>query len=296
MMEGNLLYKEDSKVKAFLSDSFNFVYDKETCTSMKWGKTKDENPAFNPIGPEKVFLYVGEDYAFDENQLKNLFSLNTDSVCTVCSYVILDTDDVITENIKLLYKWFLLNDVFVGLKLTCSKFNDLRSAMKLKLDELMNIILSVNENDNVDDIASIYLANGFKIIISIDAAKLSEEFICSFLKKISKYDEIRCEVFNSTDKIVNSINELFKKTPMNVIVVSADPLDVQIKYLTSKYDVGTFACSLDLKNNIAFLNDVEKCSYKIKKDTKMQDYWMSRAFVKYRKNIIKQLATANEVD
>ena len=46
------LFKENERYKAVVSENYNSLFDKETGFFMRWGKTKDDDPMFSPVGPE----------------------------------------------------------------------------------------------------------------------------------------------------------------------------------------------------------------------------------------------------
>jgi len=50
--------KEDDKVKTVWSDSYKYIFEKSTGVFMRWGRTRDEDPLFSPIGPEILDLEI----------------------------------------------------------------------------------------------------------------------------------------------------------------------------------------------------------------------------------------------
>jgi len=53
-----LKYKitEDDHMKILHSENYNYVYNKDIMTIIRWGKDKNENPVWSPFGPEIVII------------------------------------------------------------------------------------------------------------------------------------------------------------------------------------------------------------------------------------------------
>ena len=49
---------ESEKAKVCQSESYNFIFNKDTGYFARWGKTKDEDPDMSPIGPEILDLEI----------------------------------------------------------------------------------------------------------------------------------------------------------------------------------------------------------------------------------------------
>lgn len=47
---------EDDHMKILHSENYHYVYNKDLITLIRWGKDKDEDPIWSPIGPELVIV------------------------------------------------------------------------------------------------------------------------------------------------------------------------------------------------------------------------------------------------
>lgn len=50
--------QETEILKSLTSEEYNYVFNKELLTTIRWGKTKQENPIWAPFGPEYIIVDV----------------------------------------------------------------------------------------------------------------------------------------------------------------------------------------------------------------------------------------------
>lgn len=52
------MVRETDEVKACISEDYNFIFDKTNGQFFRWGRTKDDDPNFSPVGPEILDLEI----------------------------------------------------------------------------------------------------------------------------------------------------------------------------------------------------------------------------------------------
>lgn len=135
---GNLIYREDARMRAFLSEGFNFAYDKGTFTSLTWGRTPKDDVMFDPIGPEAVTMAIGPGYSFSEEGLRRLVALDTGdgssfaSTLTAVRLRSAQPEGLFAREARRLADWLEGNGVFVECCMDCAYAGKLRNLMKAK--------------------------------------------------------------------------------------------------------------------------------------------------------------------
>ena len=56
----NYQIREEENLKVLTSEEYNYVFNKENLTLIRWGTTKQDNPVWAPFGPELVIIDVNE--------------------------------------------------------------------------------------------------------------------------------------------------------------------------------------------------------------------------------------------
>ena len=71
-MENKVLFTDNELSRSLLSDSFNFVLDKESGVSLCWGKNINESPEYDPTFPQQIAFKI--DSTFNLNKMLQTFN------------------------------------------------------------------------------------------------------------------------------------------------------------------------------------------------------------------------------
>ena len=56
-----LKYLDNQYIRSFSSNTYNFILDKETNVSVYWGCDQNDDPLYDPIGPQEITIKVTKD-------------------------------------------------------------------------------------------------------------------------------------------------------------------------------------------------------------------------------------------
>lgn len=292
---GNLIYKETNKIRSFLSENFTYILDKESHTSILWGKTKDDDLDFNPIGPETITIVVDSSYKFDSNQIERLTSIKTPneddktSYISTVSHAILDfKDDVFSNDAAALIDFFKERSVFVSI---LNPIVSLKNSIKLKAMNIDEVILSYDLNKMTNDALTL-LDNGIKVTVRIDLTSDNIESLYDFLNEYGKLANI--ELSSEEPSMIGQAIDIIKKLNIvNAVIRNTNEEMYGKTYdvLTLDFDASLFSCIFDFRKSnevvrVSLLDD--KNLVKINKIKTIYDYWMSAKFKKFRSKLLKK--------
>ena len=83
-----LVFNEDDKIRTFFSNDFNFILDKSKRYSICYGKTPNDTPTYDPLGPEEIDVIINDNFEFNKqllqiNKLLNIHQENDDSLISI---------------------------------------------------------------------------------------------------------------------------------------------------------------------------------------------------------------------
>lgn len=291
---GNLLYKEDEHMRTFLNETFNFAYDKDTFTSMSWGKTKDEDINFNPLGPEMIVFNIGQDYVFNES-FKNLISLNTGddssfaSVLTNVRLMSKNFDFLYSNEVKKLVEWLEKRSIFVEYCVSSSYVKKFKNIIKMKSFGIKNARIIANSIDFLNETIKRLVENNINSTLEIHLKDDIgfEDFIKSFSQAINA-DIIFTDSLKKES--IEKICSLLKNT-LSIRIKNDTLKKVGTKYENasmSEYSMTMFDCVFDFENDSIPLGR-EKNPIRLSECNSIDDYWYSTSFKKTREKILKKL-------
>ena len=276
-----LVFKEDEKIKSFISEEFNFIYDKETQAVLSWGKDKIDTPAYDPICPEVLNLIINDDFEFINykdffekivNKQEKNGKLSLISTVTNINFYINDFNINSFNNLKYFIKYLEFYKLYITLCFNYMNFFNLKEVIKIKSIGIKNIILLVNDFEINDLIQFIKLCSSKEIFVS-----------CKFnLNKNLKLIETFPKDTFSTYK--------FKKPQITKKQIK--DLEEKIKELKSgiffeNEDGSLFSCCVDFENKLIYptFNDIEN-GIKFENINSINDFWNSEKFVNVRNSLI----------
>lgn len=301
----NILYKENDELKILKTEEFSYIFDKTNGTSYSWGKTKSDNPFYDPFSPEYVYVIIDNKFVFNEILFNKLLNLNLKTnqpinsnyfLSTISSIeIVLNDKNMLSSNeLKKLINYLNNKKINVLIKIPYNNEFDLKDALKVKLLNINSLVFDINNIDfNFIDIAKILISNNIFLNCNIfinsknlaDFKAIIEQL--PILLKISlilecKIDDNICDIFKII-KDTRRINFSVKNSIKNI------GNSYEINY--DEYDASLYSCVYDFITLTVYpdKNSFEKYSLSFNEINSINDFWLSKKFVKYRKSIIKKL-------
>ena len=281
-----LVFKEDENLKTFISEEFNFIFDKTTQAVMSWGKERINTPTYDPISPEIMNLLINDDFEFINykdffekivNKQEKDGKLSLISTTTNFNFYVNDLNVKSFNDLKYFVKYLDFYHSYITL---CFKYNDdlsLKEIIRIKTIGIKNIILSVNDFD-IDKLTQfIKLCSSKEIFISCKFIITKDNYdkFINLLNKIPKdtFSTYKFEKPKVTKKQIKDLNQKINELETNVFV--------------EKNDGALFSCCIDFEKKLFFptFND-EKHGIAFDKIDNINDFWNSEKFVEVRNSLI----------
>ena len=284
----DLIYKEDDSLRTFVQEDFTYVYDKGSYASFSWGATRDENPRFNPIGPEVVEIRIGRGYKFDERRLKDLLVLPTekeDDFVSVCRQAVIVADGQIEEAVRIAES---LDErrVFALIKLDYADYSTLRDAVKLKVHGVKRVLLVARWSFGLSSCVKNFIDNGVFVSLLFDYPA----DVSACLDELEKLPELLPAAFKLSSKENAATVESFMKSHAGrpVKIVEDDLAKIGKHSIRASFDPGLFSCVIDFEAGLVYPSS-QKTAMSLESIKTMPEYWHSKLFESYRKRALKRL-------
>lgn len=281
-----LVFKEDEKIKSFISEEFNFIYDKETQAVLSWGKEQTDTPTYNPIGPEVMNLIIDDDFEFIKykdffekiiNKQERNGKLSLISTTTNFNLYINNLNSKCLTNLKFFIKYLDFYKSYITL---CFKYQNemsLKEIIRIKTTEIKNIILIINDFEINNLIQFIKLCSSKEIFVSCKF-NLNKNNFDKFLDLMEKFPKDTFSTYQFekpkiTKKQIKDLEEKIKELKTNIFV--------------EKNDGSLFSCCVDFENELVYptFNDIEN-GIKFENINSINDFWNSEKFVNVRNSLI----------
>ena len=295
---GNLLYEEDLKMRVLLSEDFSFVYDKETFTSLSWGKTKEEDPKFNPIGPEMVQMNIGSDFVFDSGIIKRLISLDTGdeasfaSVLTNARLSAKSFEFLYSDEVRRLVDWLESKAVFTEFCVPEQYAGKFKNVVKMKSLGVKNARLSSSSPAKVNENVNKMIENGMNVTLSLSLKEDTVDVLAKFITDCSfpvNVDLVLDEEMSESS--LKRVEELVKGNAL--IYIKNDTISkAGVKHgdaLVREYSFSLLDCVFDFENDKIPVGR-ERNPVKLSECKSIMDYWQSPSFKKIRSKALKKLS------
>lgn len=281
-----LVFKEDDELKTFISEEFNFIYDKKTYAVMEWGRHQIETPTYNPIGPEIMNILIHDQFEFIN--IKDFFEkivnkqeknnhLMLASPITNFNLYVNNLTGKYYNNFNYFIKYLNYYKVYVTL---CFNYFDnlsLKDIIRICSINVKNILLNVNEFEIEKLLEFIKLCSSKEIFVSCKF-NLNKNNFNKFLDLIEKFPKDTFSTYQFekpriTKKQIKDLEEKIKELKTNIFV--------------KKNDGSLFSCVVDFENELVYptFNDIEN-GIKFENINSINDFWNSEKFVNVRNSLI----------
>lgn len=281
-----LVFKENENLKTFISEEFNFVFDKQTQAVMVWGKEKTDTPTYDPIGPEIMNLLIDNDFEFINykdffekivNKQEKDGKLSLISTTTNFNFYINDLNAKCFNDLKYFIKYLDFYHSYITLCFEYKNEMSLKEIIRIKTIGIKNIILLVNDFE-VDKLNQfIKLCSSKEIFVS-----------CKFIITKNNYDNF----INLLDKFPKDTFSTYKFEKPKVTKIQIKEINEKIKELQTnvfieKNDGALFSCCVDFEKKLIYpIFDDEKHGIKFDKINNINDFWNSIEFNEVRNSLI----------
>ena len=275
-----MVYKESEKMKMLNAKDFFWVLDKESGASLVWGKTQDDEPKFDPFGPEKMVFMLDESYVFQEDVLKKLFNIKYDKEeykldesqnMSTLSMVYLDySGKKITKEADKLLEFLQKNGMYASWIFKTSGLT-LKDVLSVSSRKIKFAVLKTASTEGLKDSIDLCLSNSVypEVILETPVEKINNilDFLCACPPLVPV--EIRVDS--------GRIEEVKDK-----VSVADAPLAKVVSRDFS--EGGRYSCIADFKEGIVYPDEMHKKTSQIKLDKVeyIDDFWNSQEFSELR--------------
>lgn len=293
-----LVFNDNDKVRTFFSSDFNFILDKEKKFSIAYGTNPENTPAYDPLSPEEVDIYVDSTFNFNKefDNLCKLFNIDSDkkisiSTVSIANIIINDIYEEPFKDIDILINYLLEFGIAVNVKINYNQINGIGDVFRLKVMGIENLIL------NIEDFKSQECLDKLNNILSKNI-----NVSCIFNLTNKNYDEF-CKLINlnfpinTFSQIIfkRQISKKAKKTIVDTIKARGTFIICDTKQIKNdsldykpikKYQDGLFKCYINFTLQKVFYSNETNKGIEFSKIENINSYWNSDLFKNYRFSLV----------
>lgn len=323
--KSNLIFTDDEHARMLMSDNFNFALDKDSGVSACWGKTINDSPEYDPVGPQELIFKIDEKFNLEtyltqfiflanikvkkdktefesiNNVLQSLSQENLTVLSTVASVVLIFDNTLMTLKLNdiLQFKNFItkfkipviiqlnINDVISDELLT--KLKLLGTSIQLKTDDnFINFPANINflhENNFIISSKFIVTKENYKV-----AKDFCQNYLCAIVNKDEAIKVYFLKPFVTVTQYKEIQNAFLENKFENCRIATCNNKHFNSKapnMLMLPMDCDASRFSIYIENNTIYPCEFCKNVY-FNLDTckSITDFWQTKDMQKFRKKII----------
>jgi len=298
-----LVFNEDDKIRTFFSNDFNFILDKSKRYSICYGKTPNDTPTYDPLGPEEIDVIINDNFEFNKqllqiNKLLNIHQENDDSLISIST---ITNVNVVVKNLYMknvdevshLIKYLNSFNFNVNLIVDYSFMVSFSEIFRLKVFNASNITFDVWDfnPDSLIETMENCLSKDLNVSFNFNInTKNYKNFI-----NLLEFNRIPQTIFSNIlfhrpitkkikDEIVKKLDDSCNFTICDTKFVN----NKKIKYNKLRpYQDGLFKCYINFNDGKVYSSADNQIGIDFYKIENINSYWNSEEFFKFRNNLIE---------
>lgn len=298
-----LVFNEDDKIRTFFSNDFNFILDKSKRYSICYGKTPNDTPTYDPLGPEEIDIIINDNFEFNKqllqiNKLLNIHQENDDSLISIST---ITNVNVVVKNLYMknvdevshLIKYLNSFNFNVNLIVDYSFMVSFSEIFRLKVFNASNITFNVWDfnPDSLIETMENCLSKDLNVSFNFNInSKNYKNFI-----NLLEFNRIPQTIFSNIlfyrpitkkikDEIVKELNNSCNFTICDTKFVN----NKKIKYDKIRpYQDGLFKCYINFNDGKVYSSADDQIGIDFYKIENINSYWNSEEFFEFRNNLIE---------